>query len=254
MRSTTARRERLVGRLGGALAALLESGEVLRLVGPRAPRELGEQRVEAGPELKRRLPGMALVEVGARSQEQRLADVDRLPTGEHRRQALLRAQRLGAALAAPGLGDLHGLLPAPRREPVAGAVPDPGDENRLAPDLVTVGIVSGDPVGAQHRVDRPQPAVTRASAASGSPAVRWSSRAAAAWLGGLGGDHGEAGEGHLGGVLAGLGRARSAPARPAAAGCHAPSVCTTTTASARSSIGAAQQVAPVIEPEVAGDV
>ena len=89
------------------------------------------------------------------------------------------AQRLGRGAGGARAGDLDGLLPAPLGQPVAGAVSDPGDENRLAPDLVTVGIVGGDPVGAQHRVDRPQPRRHPAPRPPrGRRAVRWSSRAA----------------------------------------------------------------------------
>ena len=98
---------------GGALEALPEGGEVFRLVGAGARRELGEQRLEAGSELKRRFPRTALIEVGARSQEQRFAGVDRLATGEHGRDALLWPQGLRTVPAAPGQGNLHGLLPAP---------------------------------------------------------------------------------------------------------------------------------------------
>ena len=122
-------------------------GEVARLVTLGAlRRELGEQRLEAGAELKRRLPGTALVEVGPGSQQQRLADVDPLATGEHGRQTLLGAKRLGAAPSSLRIGDLDGLLPAALRQPLTGAVSDPGDERRLAPDLVAIGIVGGDPV------------------------------------------------------------------------------------------------------------
>src|SRR5438552_4035576 len=69
---------RLVGRRGGALTAIGERREVLLLVRAGAARELGKQCLEAGAELKRRLSGSILIQVGPRPQEHGLADVDGL--------------------------------------------------------------------------------------------------------------------------------------------------------------------------------
>ena len=56
--------------------------------------QLDEERLEADPQLQRRLAGAAGVEVGAGAQQQRLAGVDPLAAAEHRRDPLLRPQLL----------------------------------------------------------------------------------------------------------------------------------------------------------------
>ena len=61
--------------------------------------QLGEQRLEADPQLQRRLAGAAGVEVGAGAQQHRLAGVDLLPPAEHGGDPLLRAQVVGAGAA-----------------------------------------------------------------------------------------------------------------------------------------------------------
>ena len=108
-------------------------------------------------------------------------------------------------------------------------------------------------MGAQHRVDRPQPrrhpGLGRLGVARGPLELP----RGGVWLGGLGGDHGEAGQGDLGGVSAGLGRSRPAAARPAACR-RAPERLHDDHRVRLLVIAAAHQVAPVIEPEVAGDV
>ena len=59
--------------------------------------ELDEQRLEADPQLQRRLAHAPGVEVGAGAQQQGLAGVDPLAAAEHRRDPLLRAQLLARA-------------------------------------------------------------------------------------------------------------------------------------------------------------
>ena len=60
------------------------------------PVELGEQRLEADPQLQRRLALAAGVEVGAGAQQQRLAGVEPLAAAQHRRHPFLRLQILFA--------------------------------------------------------------------------------------------------------------------------------------------------------------
>ena len=50
-----------------------------------APRQLGQQSLEADSELQRRLAVAAGVEVGTSAQQQGLAGVDLLAASEHRR-------------------------------------------------------------------------------------------------------------------------------------------------------------------------
>ena len=66
--------------------------------------QLDQQRLEADPQLQRRLAVAAGVEVGAGAQQQRLAGVDPLAAAEHRRHPLLRAQLLCAPPPARGAG------------------------------------------------------------------------------------------------------------------------------------------------------
>ena len=66
--------------------------------------ELDQQRLEADPQLQRRLAVAAGVEVGAGAQQQRLAGVDLLAAAEHGGDPLLRAQLLLAAPAARAAG------------------------------------------------------------------------------------------------------------------------------------------------------
>ena len=54
--------------------------------------ELGQQRLEADPQLQRRLALAAGVEVGTGAQQQGLAGVDLFAAAEHRRHPFLRAQ------------------------------------------------------------------------------------------------------------------------------------------------------------------
>ena len=99
-RSATAVASKCVlGGRDGGVAAGVEGRQIVLLVGagasraarPAAPR--ARRAAEAPPR------GSSRVEVGAGSQQQRLADVDRLAAGEHRGEPLLRAQGLGAPLA-----------------------------------------------------------------------------------------------------------------------------------------------------------
>ena len=98
-----------------------------------------------------------------------------------------------------------------------------------------------------------RPAATAASAASGVAGGALELARGGLSLRGLGGDHGEAGDRHLGGISAGLDAARAAAARPAG----------WRRAAERLDhhhrlrllvLVAAQQVAPVVEPESAGHV
>ena len=149
--------ECVLGGRDGGVAAGVEGREILLLVGAGGFGKLGQQRLEPDAQLKRRLPVSPLVEVRVGSQQQRLADVDWLAAGEHRRQPLLRAQGLGAPLAPRRRRDLHRLLPATLGEPVAGAVAGSDDQSGVACDLVAVRVLSRNPVRSQHGVHAPKP-------------------------------------------------------------------------------------------------
>ena len=215
----------------------------VRAARPAAPR--GRREAEAPP------PGSGPASRSARARRSSGSQsVDRLAAGEHRGQPLLRAKGLGAPLAPRRRRDLERLLPATLGEPVAGSVADPGDQSGLAPDLVAVGVLGGDPVRPQDRVrafaarrrSRPRPPRR-------SRATRSSSPTAASRVRRLGRDHRQARQGDLG-RWAGLDAAR--PDADGAAGAPRPPP-----ASARRPrpavplVLAAHQVAPVVEPQAA---
>ena len=158
----------------------LERGEVLLLVGARAVRAArraaprGRREAEAppragGPGRGRRALAAAAARRG-RSARGRRAPRPAAPAGAGP----------GAPLALRRQRDLERLLPPSLGEPVAGSVADPDDEGGLAPDLVAVWVLGGDPV-------RPQDGVRRSAARRRSPprpprgrvATRSSSRPAA---------------------------------------------------------------------------
>ena len=91
--------------------------------------QLGQQRLEADPQLQRRLAVAAGVEVGPGAQQQRLAGVDPLAPAEDRGGPLLGAQLFGAPASPRGAGrpdvDLPRRGEAPGRDLVAAAVADP---------------------------------------------------------------------------------------------------------------------------------
>ena len=66
--------------------------------------ELGEQRLDADPQLQGRLAVAAGVEVGAGAEQQRLAGVEALAAAQDGGDPFLRAQLLLAAAAARGPG------------------------------------------------------------------------------------------------------------------------------------------------------
>ena len=118
---------------------------------------------------------------------------------------------------------------------------------------MAVGIVGGDPVAAQHRVDGPEArgdgGLGRLRVAGGALELARGGLS----LRGLGGDHGEAGDRHLGGISAGLDAARPAASRPAGWR-RAPERLDHDHRLRPLVLVAAQQVAPVVEPEPAGHV
>src|SRR5581483_4576968 len=118
-----------------------EGREVLLLSRSGAVRELGEQGVESLAQLNGGLARAALVEVGSSPEEQRLADVDRLPPREQLGEPLLRAEGVGAALAALGRGHGEGLGPSPVGELRSSPYAEPYRDRGEPPDLVAIGVL-----------------------------------------------------------------------------------------------------------------
>ena len=108
-------------------------------VGERA-RQLDQQRLEADPQLQRRLAVAAGVEVGAGAQQQRLAGVDPLAAAEHRGDPLLRPQLLVRAGGAarrrrPRTSTSRAAREAAGGDLLAAAVADPHRDRALGRQL-----------------------------------------------------------------------------------------------------------------------
>ena len=121
--------KRAVGGVAGLGAAGRERRHVLDVAGvDEGVLELDQERLEADPQLQRRLAVAAGVKVGAGAEQQRLAGVDLLAAAEHRGDPLLGAELLLAPFAARGRGadvDVTGQREAARGDLVAAADPDP---------------------------------------------------------------------------------------------------------------------------------
>jgi len=100
--------------------------------------QLDQQRLQAHPQLQRRLAVPARVEVGAGAEQEGLAGVSAFAAAEDRRDPFLRAQLLLAAAPARGAGadvDLAGVAEAPDRGLFAAAEADQDPLGALGREL-----------------------------------------------------------------------------------------------------------------------
>ena len=123
--------------------------------------ELDQERLERDPQLQRRLTMAPGVEVGAGAQQQRLAGVDPFAAAEHRRDPLLRAQLLGALLAArcaggPDVG-VTGARVAADRHLLARSVADPHSVGVRGGQRAEMRVGGGGALGEQRPVEHGEP-------------------------------------------------------------------------------------------------